>query len=156
MAANPTARKLSMSWMIAELIGNINDLEYGQRKTTYSNVLFPEPAIRSTSQQYNRRGAVRAADVCHVSTVTTLSISNLPICCSERTTFRFLYGDLSKRCGDSLKGQEERANVGHPFGIGHLQRWFQSRQMRIEKAGKQTFHLVHFVYDLLKRDYNPL
>ena len=66
----------------------------------------------------------------------TLSISNLPICCSERTIFRFLYGDLSKRCGDSLKGQEERANVGHPFGIGHLQRWFQSRRIRMEKAGK--------------------
>jgi hypothetical protein len=46
MAANPAARKLSMSWMIAELIGNINNLEYGHRRATYSNVLFPEPAIR--------------------------------------------------------------------------------------------------------------
>ena len=44
-----------MSWMIAELIGNINNLEYGHRRATYSNVLFPEPAIRSTSQQYNQR-----------------------------------------------------------------------------------------------------
>jgi len=44
-----------MSWMIAELIGNINNLEYGHRRATYSNVLFPEPAIRLTSQQYNRR-----------------------------------------------------------------------------------------------------
>jgi len=44
-----------MSWMTAELIGNINDPEYGHRRTTYSNVLFPEPAIRSTSQQYNQR-----------------------------------------------------------------------------------------------------
>ena len=55
MEANPAARKLSMSWMIAELIGNINDLEYGHRRTAYSNVLFPEPAKRSTSQQYNWR-----------------------------------------------------------------------------------------------------
>jgi len=55
MVANPAARKLSMSWMIAELIGNMNDLEYVHRRTTYSNVLFPGPAVRSTSQQYKQR-----------------------------------------------------------------------------------------------------
>jgi len=55
-----------------------------------------------------------------------------------------------------LKDQEERANVGHPFGIGHLKRRFQPRQIRMEKRGKQTFHLVYFDYDLLKCGYDPM
>ena len=40
-----------MSWMIAELIGNMNDLEYDHRTTTYSSVLLPEPAVRSRGHQ---------------------------------------------------------------------------------------------------------
>jgi hypothetical protein len=41
-----------MFWMIAELIGNMNDLEYDHRTTTtYSSVLLPEPAVRSRGHQ---------------------------------------------------------------------------------------------------------
>ena len=49
--ANPAARKPSISWMIAELFGNMSDLEYGHPRSTYRSVLFPQPAVRSTRHQ---------------------------------------------------------------------------------------------------------
>ena len=40
-----------MSWMIADLKGTINDLEYTHKFTTYRSVLFPAPDLRSESHQ---------------------------------------------------------------------------------------------------------
>src|SRR6266851_5998597 len=124
----------------------ISNTAIGHEKTTYSSVLLPEPAVRSRSHNASGVRAIRKAYVCHESTTATLLISNLLICCSQRTILRFLYGAPSRRCGGSLKDQEETANVGHPSGIGRLQFQFQSRSIRVEKGGIQTFDLVHFVY----------
>ena len=65
---------------------------------------------------------------------------------------QFRYGVLPKRCGGSLRGQEERAKIGHPFGIGHLQGVVLSRLVRLVRTEKekQTFDLVPFVYGLLE------
>jgi len=38
--------------MIAELIGNMNDLEYDHRRTTYISVLLPEPTVRSRGHRW--------------------------------------------------------------------------------------------------------
>jgi hypothetical protein len=41
--------------MIAELDSNLINLKVNQRGTTYRSVLFPEPAIKSISHQYESR-----------------------------------------------------------------------------------------------------
>ena len=59
--------------------------------------------------------------VSHVSTRRTLTLSTLLTHCCQRTTRKFQYDVLSKRSRGFSKGQEVRANVGHPFVVGHLQ-----------------------------------
>jgi hypothetical protein len=133
--ANPAARKSLMFCMIAELIGNMNYLNTAA-KGSHAEVCFYRNPLQD-QEAINASGLPRReAYVCHESTTTTPSISNLVICCSQRTTLRFLYGVPSKRCGGSLKDQEETAKVGHPFGIGHLKRRFRPRQIRMEKRGE--------------------
>jgi hypothetical protein len=72
---------------------------------------------------------------CHESTTATLSISNLRTCCYQRTILRFLYGDHPRTCGGSLKGQEERANVG----ICHLKRCRSSQQNVNNQSKKDAY-----------------
>ena len=64
--------------------------------------------------------AVRGAYVSRGSIIAILSISSLSLPRSQRTILRTLHGGLRKRCRGSSMGQEERAKVGHPFGIDHL------------------------------------
>ena len=64
--------------------------------------------------------AAREAYVCHGSIIVTLSISNLSLPRSQRTISQILHGVLRKQYRGSSKGQEEKAKVGHPFGIDHL------------------------------------
>jgi hypothetical protein len=135
--ANPAARKRSTSWIIAELFHNMSNLEYSHRRATYRSVLFPQPAVsvRSGNHPCKQNMEITEAYVSHGSTTTTRLISNLPICYSRRTILRFPYGVLSMRRGGSSKDREEKAKVGHPFGIGHLQWPFLSRWIR-NRGGK--------------------
>jgi hypothetical protein len=48
-------------------------------------------------------------------------LSTLLTLCSQRTTRKIQYGVLSKKSRGFPKGQEVRANVEHPFVVGHLQ-----------------------------------
>ena len=81
--------------------------------------------------------------VCHVSTRVTLTLSTQLKLCPQRTTRRSHYGVLSKRSRGFSKGQEVRANVEHPFVVGHLQGSVGLGSGRWEL--QQTFDLVHFV-----------
>ena len=45
------------SWMIADLVSPMNDLEWTHKAMTYKRVLFPAPAVRSTS--YTCRAVIR-------------------------------------------------------------------------------------------------
>ena len=82
--------------------------------------------------------------VYHVSTRRILTISTLLMLCSQRTTRKFRYGVLSKQSRGFSKGQEVRANVGHPFVVGHLQ---GSVDIVGNGGGEKqlTFQLVYFV-----------
>jgi len=66
---------------------------------------------------------------------------------------RFLYAALSKRSSDLSMDQGETANVERPFAAGHLQNTVGLGNERGEK--QQTFHLVHFVWYLVKSDERP-
>jgi hypothetical protein len=47
--ANPIACLPSMSSMIADLVGAMNNLEQTHKHITYRSVLFPAPALKPTS-----------------------------------------------------------------------------------------------------------
>jgi len=55
----------------------------------------------------------------------------------------FQYGVLSKQSRGFSKGQEVRANVEHPFVVGHLKGSVGLGSGRWEQ--QQTFNLVYFV-----------
>jgi hypothetical protein len=59
---------------------------------------------------------------------------------------------LSEQSCDSLTGQEQRASVERPVAVGHLQ---DTVGLGNDGWGKkrQTFHLVYFVYHLVKSHY---
>jgi hypothetical protein len=82
--------------------------------------------------------------VYHVSTRRILTLSTLLTLCSQRTMRKFQYGVLSKQRRGFSKGQEVRANVEHPFVVGHLQ---GSVDLIGNGYGEKqlTFQLVHFV-----------
>src|SRR6266705_3501936 len=106
--------------MIADLIGVMNDPEQSKKAMTYRSVLFPAPAVRSTS--YVRHSSVvRKTYVFHESTTGTPSLSILLTQCTRKTMPRFLYVGFSKRSFDSSTDQGETANVECPFAAGHLQ-----------------------------------
>jgi hypothetical protein len=60
----------------------------------------------------------------HESTGGTPPISNSLTHRSQKTRLPFLYGVLSKPSHGSMKGREERANVGPLFATDHLQGMF--------------------------------
>ena len=68
----------------------------------------------------------------HGSTGGILPISNLRRCRSQKTRLRFHHGVLSKPSHGSLKGPEEKANVGRLFATDHLQGMFGLGKKRTE------------------------
>jgi len=94
------------------------------------------------------------AYVSHGSTGGTSSISTLLELHSQGTTRKSQLGVFSKQSRDLSKGQEVTANVERPVVGGHLH---GNVELDNERRGKkqQTFHLVHFIQDLVKGDYSP-
>jgi hypothetical protein len=94
--ANPAARKPSTSWMIAELIDNVNILDR-TTEGSRTEVCFSRNPLYN-QETINASGAltVKGAYVSHGSTIVAPLISNLSIYCSQRTTSLFLYDVLSK------------------------------------------------------------
>ena len=72
------------------------------------------------------------------------TLSTLLTLCSQRTTRKFQYGVLSRQSRGFSKSQEVRANVEHPFVVGHLR---GSVDLVGNESGEKqlTIQLVHFV-----------
>jgi hypothetical protein len=79
------------------------------------------------------------------STGGILPISNLLIRRSQKARLQFLHGVLSKQSHGSLKGLEERANVGPLFATDHLQGMF-SLGVKGQNIEQQTLDLVCFIF----------
>jgi hypothetical protein len=121
--ANPAERMSSISSMMADLIGNMSDLDDAIR-VIHTEVYFSLTPLYGTIKKplmQARARSRRKTYVCHVSTRRTLTLSTLLTLCSRRTTRKFQYGVFSKQNRGFLKDQEVRANVEHPFVVGHLQ-----------------------------------
>jgi hypothetical protein len=122
----------------------MNDLEQFNKVMTYRSVLFPAPAVRSTSYRCKALIGSSKTYIFHESTRVTPSPSILLTHCFRRTTLWFLYVVHSKRSSDSSTDQGETASIERPFAAGHLQ---NAVGLGNERGGQkqQTFHLVHFV-----------
>jgi hypothetical protein len=94
---------------------------------------------------------VRNTYVSRESTRVTPSPSIPLTRCSRRTMPRFPYVVLSKLSFDLSTDQGETASVECPFPAGHLQNTIGLGNER-EREKQQTFHLVHFVWCLVKSD----
>jgi hypothetical protein len=86
----------------------------------------------------------------HGSTGGILPISNLLIRRFQKARLRFLHGVLSKRNHGSLKGPEERANVGHLFVTDHLQGMYVCHREKRTEHEQQTLDLVCIIFKLVK------
>jgi hypothetical protein len=138
--------------MIADLIGAMNNLQKSSKVATNRSVLFPAPALISTSYWRTVLIGNSKTYVYHESTRATRSVSISLTYRSQRTKPQFLCVVPSERSCDLLMGQEGRASVERRGVAGRLQKYSWSLQYNF-RNGERTIHLVHFVYHFVKSDY---
>ena len=144
--ANPAARMPSTSWMIADLLGIVNNFKQNDKVITYRSVLFPAPASRSTkSSVQGTRWRCKKTYVYHESTKATPASSILLTHCSRRTTLQFRCVELPERTCDLLTGQGERASIERcrtRIAVGHLQ---DTVGLTNERLGKGNELFILFI-----------